>query len=135
MTAALIILSALFIAGTVLFIFDKKPNGGEAEPADEPVHEESGCCGLHLVCEKDSLIITPSDSIEYYDDEELDIYRGTPADGYSEEAIEQFRDILLTLLPSDIAGWAKSIQRRGIELPTPVRDELLMIVSESRSKL
>ena len=40
--------------------------------------------------------------------------------------------MLLTLLPGDIAGWARSIQLRGIELPAPVRDELLMIVAEAR---
>ena len=41
--------------------------------------------------------------------------------------------MLLTLLPTDIAGWARSIQLRGIELPTPVREELLLIVAEARA--
>ena len=40
--------------------------------------------------------------------------------------------MLLTLLPDDIAGWGRSIQLRGIELPSAVRDELLMIVAEAR---
>ncbi len=40
---------------------------------------------------------------------------------------------MLTLLPTDIAGWARSIQLRGIELPASVREELLMIVSEARA--
>ena len=40
--------------------------------------------------------------------------------------------MLLTLLPHDIAGWARSIQLRGIELPADVREELLMIVAEER---
>jgi hypothetical protein len=40
--------------------------------------------------------------------------------------------VLLTLLPGDIAGWGRSIQLRGIELPDDVRDELLLIVAEAR---
>ena len=46
--------------------------------------------------------------------------------------IEEFRDVLLTLLPTDIAPWARSIQLRGITLPSEVREELLMIVAEAR---
>lgn len=40
--------------------------------------------------------------------------------------------MLLTLLPEDIAGWGRSIQLRGIELPSAVKEELLMIVAEAR---
>ena len=40
--------------------------------------------------------------------------------------------MLLTLQPTDLAPWARSIQLRGIELPSEVRDELLMIVAEAR---
>ncbi len=73
-----------------------------------------------------------SKEIEYYDDEELDAYRGTAPDAYTDEAVEEFRNVLLSLLPHDIAGWARSLQLRGIELPSAVRDELLLIVSEAR---
>lgn len=57
---------------------------------------------------------------------------GRKADDYTDEEIEQFRDVLLTLLPEDIAGWGRSIQLRGIELPSAVKEELLMIVAEAR---
>lgn len=87
---------------------------------------------MHITCEKDSLLAGISKSIEYYEDEELDAYKGREADGYSEEETEQFRDVLLTLLPEDIAGWARSLQLRGITLPAEVREELLMIVAERR---
>jgi len=87
---------------------------------------------MHITCERDSLLASVSETIEYYDDEELDEYRGRPADSYTDEEAEQFRDVMLTLLPDDIAGWARSIQLRGIELPGPVRDELLLIVAEAR---
>ena len=94
--------------------------------------EGSSCCGMHIVCEKDSLSTAASTEIVYYDDEELDIYADRPADSYTAEEAEQFRDILLTLLPEDIAGWARSLQLRHIALPAEVNDELLLIVSEAR---
>ena len=89
---------------------------------------------MHITCEKDSLLATVSDKIEYYDDEELDRFAGRDAAGYTDSETEEFRDVLLTLLPDDIAGWGRSLQLRGIELPAPVRDELFMIVAEARDK-
>ena len=143
MTGALIILAALVVVGGVLYLFhrrDVRPGAAQAPTvapiADMPAgndDDDSPCCGMHVTCEKDSLLPEVSDKIEYFDDEELDAYAGRDADCYSDEEIEQFRDVLLTLLPSDIAPWARSIQLRGIVLPTAVRDELLMIVAEARA--
>lgn len=134
MIVALYIFIALVVVGSVLYLLHRF--GGNADDVTpEAGQEEAGeevCCGMHITCEKDSLLASVSNSIEYYDDEELDRYRGIGPDDYSDEAIEEFRSVLLTLLPDDIAGWARSIQLRGIELPAPVRDELLMIVSEAR---
>ena len=87
---------------------------------------------MHITCEKDSLLSAVSPEIVYYDDEELDEYRGIAPDQYMPQQVEQFRDVLLTLLPQDIAGWARSIQLRGLELPAEVKDELIMIVAEER---
>jgi hypothetical protein len=88
---------------------------------------------MHITCEKDSLA-TLSTEIIYYDDEELDAYRGFVPDGYSDSQIEEFRDVLLTLLPEDIAGWARSLRLRGIEMPACVKEELLLLVSEERER-
>lgn len=130
MIAALIIIAAIVAIGVLLRITHKEDEG-ESPNASVSVAEE-GCCGMHITCERDSLLASVSSEIVYYDDEELDRYAGRAADSYTDDEIEQFRDILLTLLPHDIAGWGRSIQLRGIELPTPVRDELLMIVAEAR---
>lgn len=95
--------------------------------------EEGACCGMHITCERDSLLAAVSKEIEYFDDEELDAFKGRAADSYTDEEIEMFRDVLLTLLPDDIAPWARSLQLREITLPSPVRDELIMIVAEARA--
>ena len=132
MTVVLIIAAALVAVGLPLYLMHKREErkaGGEL-PITPPQQE---CCGLHLTCEKDSLLAAVSEEIVYYDDEELDKYKGRLPDSYDEEEIEQFRDILLTMLPQDIAGWARSLQLREICLPDAVREQLLMIVAEARA--
>ncbi len=141
MEGALIILGATVLLGVVLYALHRMGErrsaaSGSAEDrvGDSVVRDadDSPCCGLHVTCEKDSLLSGVSAKVVYYDDEELDAYKGVPADGYDEAQIEQFRDVLFTLLPGDIAGWARSLQLRGIELPEIVRQELLLIVAEAR---
>lgn len=144
MIVALYILLAMIVVGAVLYIFHRRdiaagpaPESGEGSPAETSDAGVDGevCCGMHVTCEKDSLLATVSKEIEYYDDEELDRFRGRGSDEYTDDEIEEFRNVLLTLLPGDIAGWGRSIQLRGITLPDPVRQELLLIVSEARAAL
>lgn len=157
MTGALWILVFTVAVGIILYIGElrwrrkAKFNGGEKGDSEIPesttvddkkvspeeISSESSdgeeCCGLHLVCEKDSL--SPmSDEILYYDDEELDRFIGRPADSYSAEETEEFRDVLMTLRPEDVPGWARSITQRRLELPSDVRDELLILVNEQRTR-
>jgi hypothetical protein len=141
MKAALIILALIVVVGLLAWLLDKifyrrlmvKEGGSCDEEATAAEEEETECCGMHAVCEKD-LLSPVSDEYEYYHDEELDAYRGRGAESYTDEEVEQFRDVLLTLRPDDVAGWSRSMQLRGIELPTEVREELLMIVGEQRDK-
>ena len=143
MEVILIISLILLVAGVVLWIHDRitrRHNGGSvtseevqsAATAQEDEADSEDCCGMHMTCDRDSLLTAESPEVVYYDDEELDRVRGRGADDYSDEEIEEFRDVLLTLLPDDIAGWGRSIQMRDINLPTSIRQELLMIVAEAR---
>ncbi len=90
------------------------------------------CCGMHEVCERESLLAAVSKEVEYYDDEELDAYRGRTGDAYSEAEVEEFRYVLYTMREDEVAGWVRSLQLRGVELPDGVKDEVLMIVGELR---
>jgi uncharacterized membrane protein YraQ (UPF0718 family) len=116
------LLAALLITK---FIDRKEPV--KTETQDRP----DDCCGAHEVCETDSLLSSEV-TIEYYNDEELDVYKGTDIHSYSDEQIEEFRDVLLTLQEKEVAGWLKSIQLRGITLPETIREEALLIVRERR---
>ncbi|MDE6634929.1 MAG: phospholipase, partial [Bacteroidaceae bacterium] len=88
----------------------------------------------HEVCEKESLLAAVSKQIEYYNDEELDRHCGRSSDAYSAEEAEEFREILYTMREEEVAGWVRSLQLRGVELPDEVRDEVLMIVNDRRSR-
>ncbi len=92
-----------------------------------------GCCGQHEVCEKESLLAAVSRKIEYYDDEELDKYAGTPSDSYTPLQEDEFRDIFYTMRDEDVTGWIRSLQLRGIALPDSLRDEVFLVVGELRS--
>ena len=138
MIVAVWILLALVVTGVVLYIHHRLTDKGEtAEVASvqQPAERPEGCCGQHLVCEKESLLAGVSKEIVYYEDEELDAYRGMNPEDYTDEQVEQFRDVLYTLRPEEIGGWARSIQLRRIELPTAVRDELVMLAAEARETL
>lgn len=137
MTAALILLAAIVGVGAVLYLLHRFHNPTtDAAASDDapaaPAAEGEECCGMHITCEKDSLLAAVSERVEYYDDEELDRFAGWDPENYTESETEEFRDILLSMRPEDIAGWARSLQLRNIALPGIVREELLLIVSEAR---
>ena len=139
MTGAIIILLVTVFVGLLLYVYDLKyrrshpeefgeasGDGAEAPRAGDDGHGEI-CCGKHLVCDKN---ITPGidEKIVYFDDEELDRFAGKDADSYTQEEIDEVREVMMTLLPQDVAGWVRSIRLRGINLPSPLRDELFILL-------
>lgn len=94
--------------------------------------EDMECCGQHETCEKDSLLAAVSKNVEYYNDEELDRFRGRASDDYSETETEEFREVLYTMKEVEVAGWVRSLQLRAVELPDGVKDEVFLIVGERR---
>ena len=105
---------------------------GEIKEIPEPKEISEGCCGQHETCEKDSLLAAVSKKIEYYEDEDLDRFIGTAADAYSENEVEEFREVLYTLQEVEVAGWIRSLLLRGIELPDALKDEAFLILGERR---
>ena len=153
MEGALIILAVTVVVGVALYLADrlhgrKKEKISETEasetteavsgapateqPAAAPETPETGkhgplCCGQHLVCEK----YPPTDKIIYYDDEELDRFAGRSGDDYTDEEIEEFQEVLMTLRPEDALGWSRSVEQRHITLPADVRDGLMLLITEA----
>ena len=98
-------------------------NGSGAEARPE------GCCGLHEVCEKAADAIAENDL--YYDDEELDEFRGRDADSYTEAEVDLFREVLLTLRRDELLAWEAALRERRLALPSQLRDELILLVEEN----
>lgn len=134
---------SLFVLGAVAFVLGyirnralkKKLERGEITelPSIKQV-EDMECCGQHEVCVRDSLLAAVSKEIEYYNDEELDRYRGIPAEEYPDEAIDEFREVLYTMREDEVAGWVRSLQLRAVELPNALKDEVFLIIGERRQR-
>lgn len=106
---------------------DSTPSGQDSAEAES----DDGCCGSHLVCERETLLQTNAEII-YYDDEELDALAGIPAEDYTKEQYQMIRHVFDTLQGRDVPGWVRSIQLRNIQLPLDIREEALLIVIERR---
>lgn len=131
----------------ILIIFEvraRKQQQANIEPSERPITNseasnsreaasapDDGCCGEHLVCERETLLQTNA-KVEYYDDEELDALSGIPAEDYTEEQYQMIREVFNTLQAKDVPGWVRSIQLRNIQLPLDIREEALLIVIERR---
>lgn len=136
-----VLISSLIILAVAAFVLGycrnrsirKKIKKGELEYFPEVRQADTECCGQHETCERDSLLAAVSKQVEYYDDEELDEYKGVPSDEYTSEQVEQFREILYTMQEVEVAGWSRSLQLRGINLPDELKDELFLVIGERRT--
>lgn len=134
MTAIWIIIGAVCIVGVAAALLSRYTNIGRPtkEEEERAKNLDSECCGMHETCERDSLYTAVSKEIEYYDDYELDKYKGVPNSEYDKEAIMAFEEVFYTLRSDEVAGWVRSLCLRDIELPEQIRDEVLLVVSERR---
>lgn len=110
----------------------KKIEKGEIDEMPQVVQVDQECCGQHEICEKESLLAAVSKNIEYYNDEELDRFRGKDSSEYSEAETDEFREILYTMKDEEVAGWVRSLQLRNVPLPDSIKDEVFLIVGERR---
>lgn len=119
-----------FVAGRVrAAALRRKLRRGEIDelpPVKRP--RPDGCCGKHEVCEKELLLAAAAEQPEYYDDEELDAFRGRPSGSYSPAEVEAFEEVMTTMRPDEVAGWLRSLQLRGVELPDSLKDEAMLLM-------
>lgn len=134
----LVVLVTLSLVGRVV----RKKNGNDIVPSQQEAFpavamtspqeetEDDGeeCCGEHEVCEKGRIKRALRTDIEYFDDEELDRFRGTAPGEYDDEAVDEFREVLYTMHPSEIEDWLKSLELREVALPDALKDELFMLM-------
>ena len=130
----IITLIAMLIGKIYYWRINKKIEKDELQEIPPVMEVDEECCGQHETCEKDSLLAAVSKGIEYYDDEELDRFRGRTSEQYTSEEVEEFREVMFTCQDEEVAGWCRSLQLRGIELPDELKDELFLIIGERRTR-
>lgn len=137
--------SLLLFTGIILFFVvaltisnylqRRKGNSKEREATPPSINlGDSGCCGAHETCERDSLIAAFAEKPEYFDDEELDRYAHRNSDGYAANEIDEFREVFYSVLDEEKPRWIRSLQMRDISLPDQLKDEVLMFVNELRAQ-
>lgn len=107
-------------------------NGKKEE--EEAIHIQSGSCetcdGENDRCEQECMMEASTRPVEYYDDEELDRFRGREADAYTDEEAEEFAEVLYTMRPEEAKGWNRSLILRGINAPDQIKDELIALMDD-----
>lgn len=110
---------------------------GSRGKSDEPPLQEGVSCntcnGSNSRCEQECMMEAATKAPEYFDDEELDRYRGKPSDQYAPDEVEEFADVLYTMRPEEVAAWNRSLLLRGINLPDALKDEVIAFIDETNN--
>lgn len=124
MEYTIFLVTALLLMVAIFYIYRYNSKG---KPAVEDHHDHAesngGCCGKHLNCEKGN-----NGEELYFDDEELDRFKGKSSGEYVDDEVEEFRQVLYTMKEDEVDAWVHCLQLRGIELPADVKEEVLMIL-------
>ena len=94
--------------------------------------DDSECCGKHAVCEKQRLADARLNGAYYFEDEDLDRFRGLDSGSYQDDDIEEFRYVMYTMQPEEVMEWIESLTAREIELPDELKEEAFAIINETK---
>lgn len=122
------ILALGVVAGVAELLMRRR--GAEAAEALQPENSCATCSGSSDKCMQECMMEAAAKEVEYYDDEELDAFRGRRSSDYTDGEAEQFGYVLSTMRVEEVAGWCRSLNLRGIELPDQIKDEALMILGD-----
>lgn len=123
-----IILVALGLVTALFTLFNRSADDTETLIV---VQEScSTCNGENDKCEQECMMEAATKDIEYYDDEELDVFRGRESDTYTEQEVEQFSEVLYTMRPNEVKGWTRSLTLRGVNLPNQLKDEVFALTDD-----
>lgn len=106
---------------------------GRTRPEDLPevVQPEASCAtctGEDSKCEQECMMEAATKEIQYFDDEELDRYKGYASCQYDEEQADEFREVMYTMKESEVKEWVRSLTLREINVPDQIKDELIMLL-------
>ena len=127
----LILIISIVALGIVAALFSlwqgRGGRGGDDKVTVAPTC--STCDGTPTAkCEQDCMMEASTKPVEYFDDEELDAFRGRPSGAYTDEEAQLFADVLYTMRQDEVAAWCRSLNLRGVSLPDQIKDETFMLM-------
>ena len=129
--AVLLLIFVLYYLDRYNKIHKIQKNAEPDQPANaEPEIPAGECCGKHLVCEKQKLAEARLRSKQYFDDEELDRFKGRSSDSYDDSEVEEFRYVMYTMQQNEVRDWMECLQAREIELPDELKEECYSMMNE-----
>lgn len=127
MNIIIISIIAIIALGAIVMIGTKFFGGKNDEPIVVPASDCSTCDGVNTACEQVCQMEAATKPVEYFDDEELDAYKGRSSDSYSDDEAAEFADVLETLRAEDVKPWNRSLILRGINMPDQIKDEYIAL--------
>ena len=129
MAVVVVLLLSLLVLGVLAAVWSRVSSSGD-DDTDAIVTRPTcaTCNGEDTRCEQECMMEAATREVEYYDDEELDRFKGRPSDCYTDDEAELFREVLLSMPQSDAKGWNRSFILRGINVPDQIKDELLLMI-------
>lgn len=124
-----VLIISIVVLGIIAFLLSLSSKNEKKKVIKKSKAKPVNCCGLHEIC--DFGIQNMNEEVEYFDDEELDEFKGKEANAYSDSQIEIFREILYTLQKNEIHEWLYSLKLRNINIPENLMSETRMLASES----
>lgn len=129
-----IICGAVLVILMVICYIDRKTKAaqrGNDTPTENVSHATASgeCCGKHAVCEKQKLAEARMRAAQYFDDEELDLFRGRASDSYDDSEIEEFRYVMYTMSQDEVREWMECLQAREVELPDQLKEEAWAMIN------
>lgn len=89
----------------------------------------STCTDDNPSCEQMCMMKAATEPVEYFDDEELDAFKGRDAGSYSDDEVALFAEVLETLKPDEVKAWNRSLILRGIAMPDAIKDEYIALAT------
>lgn len=125
-------IGSLLILAIIAAIATKltKQKVGEPDVVMPTSGDCSSCDGTDDKCEQVCMMEAAIKDVEYYDDEELDRFRGRQSDQYTDEEVEEFATVLYTMQPKEVKAWNRSLILREINLPNQIKDELIAMIED-----
>lgn len=128
MVYLIILLVALGIVCAAYEWIQQRRGKSQAVVIPEPTNCAT-CDGVNAKCEQECMMEAAVKDVVYFDDEELDVYRGRPSDEYSDKEAEDFADVMYSMRQDEVKEWNRSLIMRGINMPDQIKDEFVALAS------